>query len=799
MKTRFTQKFLMAFLMLGLFTTSQAQTYVNGGATGANDGSSWADAYTDLTAALGTATGDLWIAAGTYNPAGADATFEVTSPLNIYGGFAGTEASLADRVDGNTTILSGDLAGDDMDNVFNANKTDNVAHVMSIDVGASDKVILDGLEISGGFGSDDDTPTDTYLYSGAGVYTSSTVEVNNCNFNNNTCANGAGLFMIGDSDDSKINNCTFEKSLVSERAAGAMSNSIDGFTVTNSTFRDNVTGRGALYAVRGNDLMIDNCTFTNNSNQAGFAAGMMIWNSVGGTVQNSTFTGNIAANSSAIYCDGRELPAGQNHMTFDNLTFTDNVANSSQGGGIQTFNSSHTMSNCTFTNNSAPSFGGGHIDNGENQMVISNNNKFKNNSSAQVGGGHAFNGGSTTYMVTGNTYDSNVSTQWGGAVFTGFGAKSIFTDCYFEDNESETGPAGAIWAQNDTTELTIERSQFIDNTSGGSSGAVGLSGPIPTSISNSFFRGNFAVGFGGALNGDEGSTDPGEAKVTITNSIFRENFTDAQGAGLSLVDFDVDIINSEFSANINQGEGAGGAMSLNSTDTSTVEVNIIHSTIVSNFGVIGAGIAAFTGETDSKLSINLTNTVLSNVDGNNYEVEGGTPKFTSNGGNVSADETTSDVFSNTNDMNGVDSDELFEEADEFNFIPSSGSVLIDNGVEAGLSTDIYSNEREGAAPETGAYEVVLVSTEEVLENNGQLTMTPNPAATVATITVDNAWNGAVNITVSDMTGKVVSNQYMNKSAQKQNFNLNVSEMSEGNYILTLRAEDAVVSTQFIKI
>ena len=793
MKTRFTQNFIMTFLMMGLFTASQAQTFVNAAATGANDGSSWADAYTDLSAAFGAATsGDVWIAAGSYSPA---ETFTITSAVNVYGGFAGTEASIEDRVAGNVTTLSGDIDGDDMDNVFTANKTDNIAHVVSIDVGATDKVILDGLTISGGFASDDDTPNDTYLYSGAGVYTVSTIEVNNCKFNNNTCANGAGLFIIGDADDSKVSNSLFEKSLGAIRAAGCMANDIDGFTVTDCTFRDNVTGRGALYPANVTGIMIDGCTFTNNVNNGGFGGAMFIWQGVG-TVQNSTFTGNSAGNAGAIYCDGRNLASGVNHMTFDNLTFDDNASLSNQAAGIQTASISHTIMNCTFIDNESVQLGAAHLDGSDGQVVISINNTFKNNSST-FGGAQAFFGLASQVTLEGNTYESNDAATSGGAVINAFGPIVTINNCLFEDNISDVGSGGAIYNQNDTTALVINESQFVGNTSNGGAGVIGVGGPVPMTISKSWFSGNTGD-FGGAIGGNEISDGEfGEAKITLQQCIFRENFANTQGAALSLIDFDTDIINCEFSANINLGEGAGGAMSLNATDTSTVEVNIIHSTIVSNFGAIGAAIGSFTGENDSKLNVKLTNSILANPDGINYEVEAGTPKFSSTGGNISSDASTAGAFTNVNDMNEVDPEELFVNLDDFEYFPSVGSVAIDNGVAAGITVDLNGNAR--VLPDAGAYELVLISTEEVLENNGQLTMTPNPAATVAIITVDNAWNGAVNVTVSDMTGKIVANQFVNKSAQKQDFNLNVSDFSEGNYILTLRAEDAVVSTQFIKI
>ncbi|MFT6780225.1 MAG: putative outer membrane repeat protein [Saprospiraceae bacterium] len=798
MKTRFTQIFIMAFLMMGLFTATQAQTYVNAAATGANDGSSWADAHTELSAAIAGASSDVWIAAGTYKPTGADATatFLIMSPLNIYGGFAGTEATLADRVAGNITTLSGDIAGDDTDNVFTANREDNVFHVISIDVGATDKVILDGLTISGGVTSDDTGPDDSYFWAGGGVYSTSTVEVNNCNFNNNYAPSGAGIYLLENAGGTILSNCIFEKNFADSQSGGAMANSIDGFTVTGCDFRDNIVGRGALYPLRITGLMVDDCTFTNNVNAGGFGAAMFIWSSYG-TLQNSTFTGNTAGNAAGIYCDGRETPAGISHITFDNLTFDANISLSNQAGGIQTFNSSHTMNNCTFINNESTSIGAAHLDGGENQVTVSTNNTFRDNSS-MFGGAQAFFGDQSQNMVTGNVYESNNAATSGGAIINAFGPNVTVNNCLFEDNVSDAGSGGAIYCQNDTTSLVINESQFVGNTSNGGAGVIGMGGPAPLTVTKSWFNGNTGD-FGGAISGNEKSDGEfGEAKIILDQCIFRENFALTQGGGLSLIDFDTDIINCEFSANTNLGEGAGGAMSLNSTDTSTVEVNIIHTTIVNNFGAIGSAIGAFTGENDSKLNVKLTNSILANPEGINYEVEAGTPKFSSNGGNISTDASTAGAFTNINDMNDVDSEEIFESIDDFEYFPSVGSVAIDNGVVAGVTVDINGNTRIGL-PDAGAFELVLISTEEVLENNGQLSMTPNPAATVATITVDNAWNGAVNVTVSDMTGRVVANQLVNKSTQKQDFNLNVSDLSEGNYILTLRAEDAVVSTQFIKI
>ncbi len=88
--------------------------YVDDTATGYNNGTSWANAYTDLQAAIARAEkgcgSQIWIAKGTYNP-GHDVTASFTIPagVSVYGGFAGTETELNQRdIKANPTILTGD-------------------------------------------------------------------------------------------------------------------------------------------------------------------------------------------------------------------------------------------------------------------------------------------------------------------------------------------------------------------------------------------------------------------------------------------------------------------------------------------------------------------------------------------------------------------------------------------------------------------------------------------------------------------------------------------------------------------
>ena len=105
------RKILLLSLVLSCrFLFSQSIIYVNHAATGANDGSSWADAYTDFQSALDSAlAGDqIWVAKGVYKPSRyidsslapyhpRTVTFRLVDSVGHYGGFDGTETSLSQR------------------------------------------------------------------------------------------------------------------------------------------------------------------------------------------------------------------------------------------------------------------------------------------------------------------------------------------------------------------------------------------------------------------------------------------------------------------------------------------------------------------------------------------------------------------------------------------------------------------------------------------------------------------------------------------------------------------------------
>lgn len=124
-------------------------------ASGANNGTSWADAYTSLQSALIAATAgkEIWVAEGTYTPAAANGnrmtSFDLKANVAVYGGFSGNESTRNARdFTQHVTLLSGDLNGNDnyASQPF-GNISENSYHVVR---GATDAT-LDGFTLQGGY------------------------------------------------------------------------------------------------------------------------------------------------------------------------------------------------------------------------------------------------------------------------------------------------------------------------------------------------------------------------------------------------------------------------------------------------------------------------------------------------------------------------------------------------------------------------------------------------------------------------------------------------------------------------
>jgi predicted outer membrane repeat protein len=269
--------FFLLLSMLSITKVNGAIRYVKPVATGTGDGSSWANASSDLQAMINASAvnDEVWVAAGTYkpvksavtgafNPANRDNAFVLRQGVKIYGGFAGTETLLSQRnLAINTSILSGDIG------IAN-NYFDNCYHVV-VSAGHSVSPVLDGFHIqfanSNGGGTVGINGSPTNQSNGAGMFiVESNPIIANCVFSGNTSSKNGAAVCNHDAASTFI-NCVFSGNLsVDEGAAihfdGSSSSTLHNCTMAGNRSTNNLgiianSGTASLPVMR-NSIMFGN-------------------------------------------------------------------------------------------------------------------------------------------------------------------------------------------------------------------------------------------------------------------------------------------------------------------------------------------------------------------------------------------------------------------------------------------------------------------------------------------------------------------------------------------------------------
>ncbi len=353
--------FPLITIALGLFATSHATIrYVNINATGANNGTSWADAYTSLQSALSSLTDTVWVANGVYKPTTTtDRTiaFSVVQPQKLFGGFAGTETSLSQRnYSTYQTVLSGDIGivGDSTDNSYNVVKKPYVG------ISVPDPTLLDGFKIAGGNANSATASFPAYQYgAGGAVYIDDDINIRNCLFENNYAANGGAIGSGEFPGIASVINCKF----LNNRAGsgGAIFFARNQITIKNSSFSGNKAAiGGCVYTtahLSGTSAYFTGCTFTNN--QATSSGGVSFM-SAHTSFNACTFSGNQAhiGGVLAASLNGSGSPITG---TFNNCLIAGNTADSFSVADIGPFSASSnpviyqyiSIYNCTIAHNKA--------------------------------------------------------------------------------------------------------------------------------------------------------------------------------------------------------------------------------------------------------------------------------------------------------------------------------------------------------------------------------------------------------------------------------------------------------------
>ena len=308
--------------------------YVKANASGANNGSDWANAFTSLQSALANATGidEIWVAKGTYKPTAdindanpvdpREKTFVMRVGTKIYGSFAGTETNLSARspsvISANPSILSGDIdeetdpliiSGTGSTLTFSGNSGNSYHVIYNNSNGLTpSNALLDGFTITGGNGGGSQ---------GGGIY------------NNASSPSLSHLIVIGNYG----------------QTGGGMTNSNNSKPILSySTFKQNrgVYG-GAMTNETSSEVTINQVVFIGN-NAYLYGAGIYTNFSAKTLITNSVFTANYALfNGGAMANNNFGMP------TIINVTFFNNRA--MHGGALYNLISTVNITNCIFWGN----------------------------------------------------------------------------------------------------------------------------------------------------------------------------------------------------------------------------------------------------------------------------------------------------------------------------------------------------------------------------------------------------------------------------------------------------------------
>jgi predicted outer membrane repeat protein len=330
--------------------------YVDADATGANNGSSWADAYNYLQDALMMALdGDeIRVAQGVYKPdqfvlsdrpcRGREETFQLINGVALKGGYAGfgQPDQNARDIELYETILSGDLDSNDIelegiessDFIYGPSWGEN-SYTVVTGSGTDSTAVLDGFTVTGGNSNGQYGPEGN----GGGMYNHrGNPTVQNCTFRRNSTrgldccfpyigTGGGGVFNLHSSPT--LQNCRFEENI----AFGA----------------DEFASGGGMYDVNSQPTLIG-CTFARNiayGYDSEYYGGAIFDYNSSTNLTNCSFINNWSHSGGALY---------STHNSSAMLTGCLFVGNYAYHGGGAIFSSATRLNvvNCTFAENRAP-------------------------------------------------------------------------------------------------------------------------------------------------------------------------------------------------------------------------------------------------------------------------------------------------------------------------------------------------------------------------------------------------------------------------------------------------------------
>lgn len=461
--------------------------FVNDNAIGANDGSTWNNAFTSLQPALAAATAgdEIWVAQGTYRPTTTldrNISFVLKADVSIYGSFPDNGGcTLNDRLPFFASVLSGNIGnlGSNADNSYRVITGTNIGSNVNIDR----FVIRDGNSNQNGGG--------LYLLANGAGQTCSP-NINDCSicFNNSTLL-GGGVGILATN--------------------GGVAN--PSFTMGEIVFNNAANGGAGLAAIgqTGGSATINlgNSVYVGSNNTPRVGGGVALWTNAGGTTTLNANTATLANNTATrngggLYAYARQ--ASSAFVSFNNVTVSGNTAANGagaylhgQGGAIDA-----TVVGGTVSNNNAPSgIGAGFAAYAE---ILGGSVAFDaigttfSNNNASTGGAvalYALKGASVDNQLLNTRFFNNTAALRGGAVAysnTTGSMNSVAVNTIATGNTSANGGALSFAASSPVAQtMDWTNASFNGNTASIRGNHAYLTGSSSVSATNSVFWNGPAV------------------------------------------------------------------------------------------------------------------------------------------------------------------------------------------------------------------------------------------------------------------------------------------------------------------
>lgn len=491
-----------------------ATIFVDPTATGSDDGTSWADAFTSLHDALSSAApGDqVWVVGGTYLPEEPEdslfesnaraRTFVLKEGIELSGGFSGTESALTQRPEIGTveTILSADLNDDDDQQIYSDNSYTVITVVENAQ--ATTPALLDRVVVTAGRSNEPVLgPPEAEI--GGAIFSYVSLVCVDCEFLENRAVGAGAVFVYaGEGISSVFERCVFEHNRADLNLGGqggaVMASSCE---VVDCDFIDNVAQFAGGAAVLS-DCDISGCNFESNgtvetgSNSSGMAArgGALAVDSdcsiinctfVGNATGNTTSTVHGTPNGGAVAWSGSDDEA----LVIEDCVFYQN-ASAELGGAIwleEGGSTSIRIESCSFVENSATFVLGASTPNGEGGAIATIADTSQD----------------IDVEVANCIFVGNEANVFAGAALVIDGVMQL-TNCLFYDNEAPTGGAIGVKGPGANVDGSVEviNCTLSENSTSGSYGAGIYADEDATSvyIRNSIIWANDANGTDDTLN-----------------------------------------------------------------------------------------------------------------------------------------------------------------------------------------------------------------------------------------------------------------------------------------------------------